>query len=72
MFRKWRKNMKRFVLVSLLFFFLVAFIVPVYASVTEVLVNDSVEDKLINSPILVLGGMIIVIVIAFVYRKVRK
>jgi hypothetical protein len=27
---------------------------------------------LINSPILVLGGMIIVIVIAFVYRKVRK
>jgi uncharacterized membrane protein (DUF485 family) len=72
MFRKWRKNMKRFVLVSLLFFFLVAFIVPVYASVTEVLVNDSVEDKLINSPILVLGGMVIVIVIAFVYRKVRK
>lgn len=64
--------MKKFVLASLLFFFLVAVIVPVYASVTEVLVNDNVEDKLINSPILVLGGMIIVIVIAFVYRKVRK
>ena len=64
--------MKKFVLASLLFFFLVAVIVPVYASVTEVLVNDSVEDKLINSPILVLGGMIIVIVMAFVYRKVRK
>jgi len=64
--------MKKFVLASLLFFFLVAVIVPVYASVTEVLVNDSVEDKVINSPILVLGGMIIVIVMAFVYRKVRK
>jgi uncharacterized membrane protein len=64
--------MKKFVLASLLCLLLVPLIAPVYASIIEVLANDSVEDKLINSPILVLGGMIIVIVIAFVYRKVRK
>jgi hypothetical protein len=46
---------------------------PVYAlTPIEVLANDSLEDNLINSPILILGALIIANIIAVIYRKVRK
>jgi len=65
--------MKKFVLALLSCLLLVASITPVYAPINiEALVNDSVEDRLINSPILILGTIILINIIAIIYRKVRK
>jgi len=64
--------MKKIVPVSLLFLFLVSLIAPVYASITGVLINDSLEERLVNSPILVLCAIVVINIIALIYRKVRK
>jgi hypothetical protein len=65
--------MKNFILTSLFCLLLVTSIAPAYASITvQVQANGSLEDKLINSPILILGTIILVNIIALIYRKVRK
>lgn len=65
--------MKKLAIISLFCLLLVASIAPVYASITvQVQANGSLEDKLLNSPILILGAIILVNIIAIIYRKVRK
>ena len=45
---------------------------PIYDEIKQTFNVTTLGDDLLNSPFLILGALIMVIIIAFIYRKIRK